>query len=190
MNSNLAYQEESWDELLGGRVVAMSPRPAVNHNHITFNIAQIFARYLRGRRCTPFADGTDLYLSEEDRFVPDGMVVCDPKKIRWNGVFGAPDLVVEVLSPSTAKNDRGYKKNVYESCGVREYWIVNPGDRSVEQYLLKDGRFELNAVHTLHPDYVLESMTEEERAALVTEFQCSLFDDLDIRLEDIFERVI
>lgn len=190
MNSNLAHQEETWEELIGGRVVAMSPRPNLHHNFVAGNIYRLFANYLKRRRCTPFADGADLYLTSEDRFVPDGMVVCDPDKIRWNGVYGAPDLVVEVLSPSTAKHDRGYKKDIYEACGVQEYWIVNPADRSVEQYLLKNGRFELDDVYTLHPDYVLESLTEEERAALVTEFQCSLFDDLNIKLEDVFERVV
>ena len=167
----------------------MSPRPTVNHNLITGNIYTIFAVYLRGKRCTPFTDGTDLYLTEEDRFVPDGMIVCDPDKIRPNGVHGAPDLVVEVLSHGTARNDRGRKMRVYEKCGVREYWIVSPGDRTVEQYLLLDGKFVLQEIYTDYPDYMLEKMTEAERAAVVQAFKCSLYDDLMIRIEDIFYRV-
>ena len=139
MNSNLAYrQEEIWEELIDGKAVAMSPRPTTNHYHVSFNIAHIFANYLRGKRCTPFGDGVDLYLTEKDRFIPDGMVVCDPDKIKRDGVYGAPDLVVEVLSPSTAKNDRGHKKQVYEQCGVREYWIVDPRDRKILVYYLKN----------------------------------------------------
>ena len=119
MNTNLAYQDYPAEELIGGKFVAMSPRPSVNHNHVSFNIARIFADYLKGKRCTPFADGVDLYLTDEDRFIPDMMVVCDPDKVKADGVYGAPDLVVEVLSPSTAQYDRGRKMRVYAQCGVR-----------------------------------------------------------------------
>lgn len=188
MYDNLAYQEERREELIGGKVVAMSPRPSFNHNRVAENIDFIFRTYLRGKECMPLGDGYDLYLDDDNQFVPDFMIVCDPDKIKWNGVYGAPDLVVEVLSPSTAKNDKAHKKDVYAQCGVREYWIVSPGEKSVEQYLLQDGKFVLQAVHTLYPDYMLESMTEEDRAAVVTHFKCSLFDDLDIALEDIFYR--
>ena len=190
MNSNLAYREESREELIGGQVVAMSPSPSVNHNRVASNIFYLFRHHLKGRKCEPFADGTDLYLTEEDIYVPDFMVVCDPDKVKQDGVHGAPDLVVEVLSPSTAKNDRGRKKDVYEACGVQEYWIVSSTDKLVEQYLLHNGRFELHAVYALHPDWVLKKMSDKERAEAVTEFQCSLYDDLTIRLEDVFDRMM
>lgn len=190
MNSNLAFQEEIWDELIDGEIVAMSPRPTTNHIHVSGNIYRIFADYLDGKRCTPFPDGADLYLTEKDRFVPDGMIVCDPNKIKNDGVHGAPDLVVEVLSSSTAKRDRVHKKNVYEKAGVKEYWIVNPADKSVEQYLLVNQKFILNEVYVIHPDYVIGKMSAEEKAAIITEFKCSLYDDLIIKLEDIFRRTI
>ena len=189
MNGNLAF-EESWEELLDGRMVDMSPRPAFNHNVVAFNIARLFANHLRGRRCIAIADGTDLYLTEKDRFVPDMMVVCDRDKIKTDGVHGTPDLVVEVLSPSTAQNDRGYKKSAYESCGVREYWIVSPNERSVEQYLLYQDHLVLNAIYTVYPDFMLEKMSEAERACVVTQFKCSLYDDLIISLDDIFDNMI
>ena len=190
MNTNLAYQDCPAEELIGGKFVAMSPRPSVNHNHVSFNIARIFADYLKGKRCTPFADGVDLYLTDEDRFIPDMMVVCDPDKVKADVVYGAPDLVVEVLSPSTAKQDRGRKKQVYEQCGVSEYWIVDPANKTLEQYLLQQGAFTLHEVYAIYPDYMLDKMTEEERAALPASFRCSLFEDLDIVLEDIFDRVL
>lgn len=186
MNTNLAYQEEIWEEVINGQVVAMSPRPRFNHNHIASNIYVIFRNYLRGRKCTPIMDGTDLYLTDNDRFVPDFMVVCDRDKIKHDGVHGAPDLVVEVLSPRTETYDRKHKKAVYEKCGVKEYWLVSPEAKSVEQYLLEDGNLTLSEVYAQEPDYMLAKMTEEERSALVTRFKCSLFDDLDIQLEDIF----
>lgn len=190
MSDNLAYQEEPWEERINGEVVAMSPRPTFNHNRIAFQIAHLFESYLRGKRCTAVADGTDLYLTEKDRFVPDMMVVCDREKIQENGVHGAPDLVVEVLSHSTANRDRGYKKEVYAKCGVREYWIVNPTDRSVEIYLLSEDDLVFDRVYSLYPDSVLENMTQEERSALETHFKCSLYDDFDIALDDIFSGLL
>lgn len=186
MNSNLAYKEELREERLGGRTVAMSPRPAFNHNRIASRIYWLFENHLNGHICTAIGDGTDLYLSEEDRFVPDMMVVCDRNKIQNDGVHGAPDLVVEVLSPSTAKNDRFRKKNVYQLCGVREYWIADPANRMVEQYFLADGVLQLNAIYAVYRDWEIRQMTEEERSAMVTRFKCSLFDDFEIALEDIF----
>ncbi len=190
MNGNLACKEDLRVEHIGGRVVAMSPRPTFNHNRIALNIVVLFENYLKGKRCTAISDGTDLFLSEENNFIPDMMVVCDPDKIKPNGVYGAPDLVVEVLSPGTAKYDRGPKKNAYERCGVREYWIVDPANRWVEQYLLREGTLELAAVYVIFPDYTLEKMTQEEREAVVTHFRCSLFDDFEIALEDIFRGML
>lgn len=186
MNTNLAYQEEIREELINGQVVAMSPKPRFNHHRIAWNIANIFDDYLRGKPCTAIVDGLDLFLTDADHFVPDVMVVCDRDKIKFDGVYGVPDLVVEVLSPSTVMNDRKHKKAVYEQCGVREYWIVSPAEKTVEQYFLEDGHFVLHAAYAFHPNSMLAKMTEEERAAIPTHFKCNLFDDLDIQLEDIF----
>lgn len=189
MNSNSACQDEPRDELINGQIVMMSPRPSNSHCTVAENLFFIFRKHLQGRTCRPLADGRDVYLTKKDRFVPDFMVVCNPKKIQPKGIFGAPDLVAEVLSPSTAHRDRSYKKDVYEQAGVKEYWIVSTAEKSVEQYLLQDGRFALANTYTQYPDYLLEDMTEEELAALVTEFKCSLYDDLLIKLADIFEYV-
>lgn len=190
MEANLAYQDDALYEMVGGRLVAMSPPPVINHIQVSANIYRIFANYLAGKSCRPFPDGTGLYLSEEERYRPDFMIVCDRSKIKATGVYGAPDLVVEVRSPSTAKRDRGHKKDAYERYGVREYWLVSPGDCSIEVYLLRDGRFHLDNVYSVYHDYDLFDMTEEERAAIVTEFRCSLYDDLVIRLEDVFYDLI
>ena len=192
MSNNLAYQDEFQQhirqEQIDGRVFMMSPRPAWNHNQVAGNIYRLFANHLYGSKCVPIADGMDLFLSEENHFVPDFMAVCDPDKIKMDGVYGAPDLVVEVLSPSTAKNDRGLKKGAYGRCGVREYWIVDPENKTVEVYLPAEGRLELHEVYAVYPDWQLKQMTEEELAALPKSFQCSLFHDLDILIEDIFYR--
>ncbi len=192
MANNLAYQEDFEQkrrrEIIDGQLVMMSPRPSVNHNRVVGNISWIFQNYLRGRKCEPFSDGVDLFLDEKNQFVPDFMVVCDPEKIHPDGVHGAPDLVVEVLSPSTAKSDKTIKKEVYAKCGVREYWLADPENKTVEVYLPAEGRLELHEVYALYPDWQLKQMTEEELAALPKSFQCTLFDDLDILIEDIFYR--
>lgn len=186
MNGNLAYQDPVLEELIDGKVVAMSPPPTTNHIFISGNIYRIFSSFLKGKKCVAFPDGAGLYLTDKNHFRPDGMIVCDRSKIKYNGVQGAPDLVVEVLSPSTAKNDRTYKKDVYEQCGVSEYWIVDPVSKSIEIYLLHDNKYILDNVYSFYPDYLLESMTEEEKAKIVTEFKCHLYDDLIISLDDIF----
>ena len=98
--------------------------------------------------------------------------------------------MVEVLSPSTVKYDRGHKKEVYARCGVREYWIVSPSEKNIEQYFLQEGAFVLNAVYAVHPDYALRQMTEEERTAALAPFRCSLFDDMEISISDIFDGLL
>ncbi len=192
MNTNLAYddwEEKAREELIGGEVVMMAGA-SINHNRITGNIHNIFSAYLRGKPCEPFGDGAKLFLDEDNRFIPDGMIVCDKDKIREDGVHGAPDLVVEVLSPGTMRNDKTRKKEAYARCGVREYWLVSPGDKSVEVYRTNGTEFILHDIYALHPNWELEQMTEKERRAVVTHFKCSLFDDLDISLEDIFYRTL
>lgn len=176
--------------MIDGKVVAMLPRPIVNHHRIAFRIAHLFENYLEGRKCTTFSDGVDLHLTEKDIFIPDMMVVCDRDKIKTDGVYGAPDLVAEVLSPSTAKRDRGYKKDTCAKCGVREYWLVSPTEKSVEVYLLNGASLDLHEVYSIFPDALLEKMTEEDRAAIPTKFKCSLYDDFEIALEDIFSGML
>lgn len=179
------------EELIGGKVFLMSPRPVLNHHRVAENIARIFEDYLEGKPCEAFGDGVDLYLTEDDHFIPDGMVVCDPDKLRANHICGAPDLVVEILSPSTANNDKIRKRKVYERCGVREYWVVSIESRSVEVYLLRDGVLELDHIYTLYPAVLAESLDEQEKASLlVEEFRCSLFPELSIPLNRIFSRLL
>ena len=121
MNSSLAYKEEPRFEIIGGKVVMMAS-PTLVHIFIAANIYHIFNQYLRGKKCTAIPDRAALHLVKGgERYEPDMMVVCDPEKIdREKGVFGAPDLVVEVLSHGTARYDRGHKFRAYEHYGVRE----------------------------------------------------------------------
>lgn len=191
MDTNLAYQCEDYQrsELIDGKVMMMSPA-ATNHVLISNNISYLFTHYLKGKSCTPIADGVTVYLTEKDHFVPDFMVVCDRDKLKGDGVHGAPDLVVEVLSPSTVKRDRTHKKDVYGRCGVREYWLVSPADKTVEVYRNTGTELVLHDAYSVYPDWMLPRLTESERAAVVTQFKCGLFDDLDISLDDIFDGLL
>ena len=98
--------------------------------------------------------------------------------------------MLKCFHPAQQKMTKDTKKNVYEQCGVREYWLVDPVNKSVEQYILQNNKFELHEIYFIYPDFMLEDMSEEERAAIITEFKCSLYDDLIIKLEDIFKRVV
>ncbi|MDE6887357.1 MAG: Uma2 family endonuclease [Eubacterium sp.] len=183
--NNLAYQAEPWEEKLNGQIILMSPRPSVNHNQLVGNIYHIFRSYLKGKTCKAFTDGVDVFLTDKDNVIPDAMIVCNKDIIKPDGIHGAPDLVVEVLSPSTAKNDRGYKKDLYEAAGVKEYWIVDPTMRSIEAYLLSDKRkYVLDGFYGLFPDN--PSITELERQESKKEIPVSLYSDFRIPLEEIF----
>ena len=181
------YQDEMPTELINGVIVAMAP-PVTNHSRVLSRIHTVFGKYLENKHCEVFSD-LHLHISKNDRVIPDLMVVCKQNIIKRDGIHGAPDLIVEILSPSTKKRDKGYKKNLYEQCGVLEYWIVDTTSRSIEVYLLTDGKLEFDNIYEIYPDYVLEYMTEEEKTALPYEFKTSLFDDLVIKLEDVFRGV-
>lgn len=186
MDNHSGYQEPPLDELINGETVMMSPRPPVNHNIVKGNIYAAFANRLEGKDGLCILGGVDLYLTEKDRFLPDVVAIRNRDIIKRNGIYGAPDLVIEILSSGTVKNDRMYKKGVYARCGVREYWLVNPLDKSVEIYLLEGSELVLHDIYPTYEDWELAQMTPEERAKIVTHFKCSLFDDLEIPLDDIF----
>lgn len=152
----------TWDdgqrwEILDGQAVAMSPAPTLDHQAIVTELGAQLAMQLRGKRCRPFVAPVDVRLPKPgqsddatDRVVqPDLLVVCDPSKLDRRGVRGAPDLIIEVLSPATAAIDHLRKRRIYESAGVREYWLVHPGDRTVLVYLLENGSYGKPDVQTM-----------------------------------------
>ena len=184
MNDNLTYLEDFLDEMINGEILLTSLRSTINHNRVCWNIFRAFGNQLEGKECEAFGAGMDVYLSEKDRVIPDVMIICSKDIIRDNGIYGTPDLVVEVLSPGTEKRDRGIKKNLYEICGVKEYWLANPEIKSVEVYLLIDQKFYLDEVYRIFPDYIRLSETEKEQYK--TNVKVSLYDDFYIPLSTIF----
>ena len=186
--ADLAYTENRQDyEVICGKIYMMS-RPNMKHVIIQGNIFNAFKNYLKGKRCQAILE-QDVYFSEDDNFIPDVMIVCNSEIIKDDGIYGAPDLVVEILSPSTARNDKIQKKAAYEKYGVKEYWIVDPASKSVEVYLLKDGVFILDDVYSTYKDFEWKALTEEQKAAVKQSIKVSLYDDFYVKLEDIFEDV-
>ena len=116
-------------------------------------------------------------------------MVCDPQKVTKQGISGAPDFVVEVLSISSKKKDRATKKDTYERFGVKEYWIIDPKAESIEVYILRNGKYELDGVyHNLDESEIdFKHMNESEKAEIKLSLKISLYDDLEIQTKDIFE---
>ena len=189
MNSTAIYQDDhTIIEKINGQEVLMSPRPATRHSRAAGRIYGIFFQFLRKKRCEAFFEH-EVHLDDENVFVPDVLIICDKNKIKTNWIDGAPDLVVEVLSPSTTINDRGIKKDVYERSGVKEYWIVDPSAKSIEVHYLKDGRLVLDHVYMIFPPEEWERMTEEQRAAARLSVKVSLYDDLLVDVREVFEDI-
>ena len=145
----LAWDEQDRIELIYGDPVMMAP-PTRAHQEVVMELSAQLHAYLKGKKCkvypAPFA--VRLFEQDGDRpedvdtmVEPDISVVCDPSKLDDIGCKGAPDLVMEILSPSTTRHDRFTKFNLYQRAGVREYWIVDPGDKTVQVFVLEDGRY-------------------------------------------------
>ena len=137
-------------ELIGGEVFLMAPALARGHQKVSGELFAQLHAYLKGKRCEVYAAPFDVRLFEQDGdspedvdtvVEPDISVVCDPSKLDDIGCKGAPDLVMEILSPSTTRHDKFTKFNLYQRAGVREYWIVDPSDKSVQVFVLEDGRY-------------------------------------------------
>lgn len=149
-----------WDdnvryELYSGVPVAQAS-PSDTHQDIAGEIYFQLKSYLRGKACKVYYAPFDVRLFEEEGegpeevdFVlqPDLMVVCDQNKVDRHGIHGAPDLVVEVLSPGTARYDKIIKLGLYQRAGVPEYWVVDPVSRCVSVYLIKNGVYRSPAVY-------------------------------------------
>ena len=190
--SNLAYKYDVMkkEELIDGKIVMMSPRPAINHERIQRNILRIFDNYLHGKRCEAFGEAV-VWLDDKNLFIPDAMIVCNPDIIGSHHIDGAPDLVVEVLSPSTYDRDMTVKMAAYARAGVKEYWIVEPEARRVAVHLLKGDAYELSASYYPYTEEDYKHMDEEDVviARQRIKLKVSLYDDLIIDVADIFERV-
>lgn len=149
MAEALTWDEQDRTELIDGAPVMMAPPSRIHQDAVTALVGQLYD-YLKGKKCRVYAAPFAVRLFERDGDCPEDVdtlvepdisVVCDASKLDDIGCKGAPDLVMEVLSPSTTRHDRFTKFNLYQWAGVREYWIVDPPGRSVQVFVLEDGRY-------------------------------------------------
>ena len=180
-----ALQDKPKTELVQGREIAMSPA-SIRHIAIQRNLAGIIWQFLRGKRCQLFMEA-EVVFDDANKFIPDLMVVCDPDKIKKNNIEGAPDFIVEILSPSTRRRDITVKKDTYEKYGVKEYWLISPKEESIEVYLLQDGKYVLDNVYHNFDEEDWAALSEAEKAEQQLSLKISLYSDLEIQVKDIFE---
>ena len=143
------WPEDLRYELIDGTAWLMSPAPGRRHQEMVGELYYQVRQALEGKHCRTYLAPFDVRLprgNEADDAIdtvvqPDVLVVCDRDKLDEAGLRGAPDWVVEVLSPSTAAHDQTRKLAVYERSGVAEVWLVHPTDRMLTRYRLGDGRY-------------------------------------------------
>ncbi|WP_082736174.1 Uma2 family endonuclease [Syntrophomonas wolfei] len=169
--------EQRW-EIIDGVPYDMSPAPSTKHQSISMELGRQIANYLRDKECQVFAAPFDVRLplnEKKDEEIynivqPDLSVICDPSKLDEQGCKGAPDLVIEIISPFTAKKELNEKFNLYERSGIPEYWVVFPKFNVVVVYSLDDEeRYQKSGEFT--SDQLLST---------------KLFPGLEIKLEDVF----
>jgi len=171
-------ESERW-EIIDG-VPYMQAAPSRIHQEISMELSTQFHNYLKGKTCrvfaAPFCVRLDIEKNDSDIknvVEPDITIVCDISKLDEKGCIGSPNMIVEILSPSTGKKDRVDKFNKYEKAGVKEYWVVEPDQKLVSVFLLQsNGRYG-------RP----EMYTEEDK------IKVSIFPDLDIDLKPVFDKV-
>ncbi len=141
--------DERW-ELIDGEAYAMALAPTISHQTLAGQLFRQIDEAFDGTPCRALITPVDVLLptsNEADDHAttvvqPDILVVCDPDKITERNICGAPDWIIEVLSPATARHDHLTKRALYQRAGVREYWLVHPVDRVLTIYVLKDGQYD------------------------------------------------
>ncbi|MGG5252204.1 Uma2 family endonuclease [Neobacillus sp. SM06] len=168
----LTWNEGERLELIDGEIFNMSPAPSPRHQQVLRELTTAFSVFLREKECEVFFAPFDVRLLADNKqdvdiinvVQPDLLIVCDKEKLDEKGCKGAPDMIVEILSPSSVKLDRWKKYQLYEKAGVKEYWLVDPVNHSVEIHLLNDAQYKFQGVFTkgdtvtvnLFPDFKLD----------------------------------
>lgn len=150
------YLKWSWDEmteLIRGKIYKMSPAPGSKHQLVSGNLFGLIWSFLREKKCRVFDAPFDVRLPINSRkksddqiqtvVQPDICVICDRSKIDERGCLGAPDWIIEILSPYTSSKDLNEKFEIYEEAGVNEYWVVHPQEQTVLVYTINgEGKYQ------------------------------------------------
>ena len=172
-------ENERW-EIIDGTAYDMTPAPSTFHQRISRRFLTIFENFLKGQKCEVFAAPFDIILPATDEtelesqtvVQPDISIICDKNKIKENGCVGAPDLIIEILSPATSKKDMTVKFELYEYHKVKEYWLVHPEDKYAMVFKLdsKTNRYG-------RPDIYLQK----------AKIKVGVLKGLSIKLDDVFK---
>ncbi len=173
----LKFEYDHMVELIRGKIFKMTPAPSSGHQEISIALGSIIFTYLKDKKCKVFDAPFDVVLPVHNQkkssattvVQPDICVICDLDKIDKAGCNGAPDLIIEILSPSTSKKDLNDKYSIYEESGVKEYWIVMPQEKLVEVFYLESGKYQR-----------IKAYTSDEIISPI------LFPDLEIQLQEVF----
>ena len=154
----LSWQLDEMVELIRGKVfrqAAAAPRRI--HQEVSMVLSNILYEFLKGKNCKVYVAPFDVRLPVSSRkhkdidtvVQPDLCVVCDPEKLDELGCIGAPDLIVEILSPGNNKKELQLKYEVYEASGVKEYWVIHPDERTLLIYTLEAGKYHSSRLYTM-----------------------------------------
>ncbi len=170
-------------EILKGKLFRMTPAPSRMHQEVTIIIGREISQFLKGKPCRVYTAPFDVRLSRKNAadqtvttvFQPDICVVCDLEKLDDRGCVGAPDIVVEILSPGNNRKELRNKYEIYEEAGVQEYWIVWPISQTFLKYTLDEsGKYVPSRILTggdlvttpILPGFVLDLEAVFEEASL------------------------
>lgn len=145
-------------ELIRGKIFKMSPAPNTAHQTVAAKLFNDFYTFLKDKTCNSYIAPYDVRLPVKNRkkdnqiytvVQPDVFIVCDTSIIDARGCCGAPDLVVEILSPGNSKKEVRLKFELYEEAGVKEYWIINPHEENLIVFILNhEGKYENAKMYT------------------------------------------
>ncbi|WAC09470.1 Uma2 family endonuclease [Dyadobacter pollutisoli] len=175
----LLWRLEERLELIKGKIFKMSPAPNVRHQKISGKLHLEMGMFFKNHYCQVFYAPFDVRLHKKNSqssdtkiytvVQPDLCVICDEGKLDEKGCLGAPDLIVEILSPGNSRKEMDIKFELYEESGVREYWLVEPAENAVFAYVLNE-----------HGTYI-------GLKPAINILQSAIFPDLKIDLEQIFK---
>lgn len=147
----LLWQFKDRVELIKGKIFKMSPAPSRFHQDVSMKLTIELIKILKNQPCKFYAAPFDVRLinykeSTADNKVttvvqPDLCVICDASKLDDRGCIGAPDLIIEILSPGNSKKEMDIKYDLYEENGVLEYWIVNPSEKTISIFVLQNNKY-------------------------------------------------
>lgn len=154
----LSWEDDVRAEIIYGNLYMMSPAPLRIHQYVQKKLFRQIDEFLDDKPCEAYYAPFDVRLFENDKddptlvdtvVQPDIVVICDRSKLDKYGCKGAPDLIIEILSPSNERHDKLVKFNLYQRAGVREYWIVNPQDCTVDVLLPdENGKLTITEVYS------------------------------------------